>query len=135
MGNIGLYGAVHMETCGNGNSKGVIINWVLCPIVTATATTKLPLPLPQLSVNERGNGNGNSNIFSIKNRLHWTLWKCSHRDLRQRQRQPIESNTIHSFHCRHRGQCEQALTNATSLKTYVKKYTETFEMRFTLCEL
>ena len=52
MGNIGLYGAVHMDTCGKGNSKGVIINWVLCPIVTATATTKFPLPLPQLSVNE-----------------------------------------------------------------------------------
>ena len=52
MGNIGLYGAVHMETCSKGNSKGVIINWVLCPIVMAMATTKFPLPLPQLSVNE-----------------------------------------------------------------------------------
>ena len=52
MGNIGIYGAVHMETCGKGNSKGVIINWVLYPIVTATATTKFPLPLLQLSVNE-----------------------------------------------------------------------------------
>ena len=52
MGNIGLYGAVHMETCGKGNSKGVIINWVLCPIVTAMAMTKFPLPLLQLSVNE-----------------------------------------------------------------------------------
>ena len=52
MGNIGLYGAVHMETCGKGNSKGVVINWVLCPIVMAMATTKFLLPLPQLSVNE-----------------------------------------------------------------------------------
>ena len=52
MGNIGLYGAIHMETCSKGNSKGVIINWVLCRIVTATAMTKFPLPLPQLSVNE-----------------------------------------------------------------------------------
>ena len=52
MGNIGLYEAVHMETCDKGNSKGVVINWVLRPIVTAMATTKFPLPLPQLSVNE-----------------------------------------------------------------------------------
>ena len=50
MGNIDLYGAVHMDTCGKGNSKGVVINWFLCPIVTATATTKFPLL--QLSVNE-----------------------------------------------------------------------------------
>ena len=41
-----------METCSKGNSKGVIINWVLCSIVMAMATTKFPLPLPQLSVNE-----------------------------------------------------------------------------------
>ena len=36
-----------------------------------------------------GNGNGNSNIFSIKNGLHWTLWKCSHGDLQQGQQLPI----------------------------------------------
>ena len=41
-----------METCGKDNGKGVIINWALCPIVTAMAMTQFPLPLPQLSVNE-----------------------------------------------------------------------------------
>ena len=39
MGNIGLYGAVHMETCGKGNGNGVVINWVLCPTVMTTSTT------------------------------------------------------------------------------------------------
>ena len=57
-----------------------------------------------------GNGNGNSNISSIKNGLHWTLWKCLHGDLHQRQRQPIGFNTIHSFRCRCRSQCERAWT-------------------------
>ena len=32
-----------------------------------------------------GNGNGNSNILSIKNGLHWALWKSAHGDLRQGQ--------------------------------------------------
>ena len=45
-----------METCGEDNSKGVIINWVLCPIVMAMAMTKFLLPLPQLSVNESLHG-------------------------------------------------------------------------------
>ena len=31
MGNIGLYGAVHLEICSKGNGKGVVINWVSCP--------------------------------------------------------------------------------------------------------
>ena len=52
MGNTGFYGSVHMETCGKGKDKGVIINWVLCPIVRAMAMTQFPLPLPKLSVNE-----------------------------------------------------------------------------------
>ena len=55
-----------------------------------------------------GNGNGNWNIFYVKNGLHWTLWKCSHGELQQWHRQPIGSNTIHSFHCRNRGQCQRA---------------------------
>ena len=47
MGNTGFYGSVHMESCVKGKGKGVVINWVLCPIVIATATTQFPLPLPQ----------------------------------------------------------------------------------------
>ena len=45
--------------------------------------------------------------FSFKNGLHWTLWKCSHGDLWQRQRQPKGPNTIHSFRFRWRSQCER----------------------------
>ena len=48
--------------------------------------------------------------FSVMNGLHGTLWKCSHGDLRRRQRQPIGSNTIHSFRCRCRSQCERAFS-------------------------
>ena len=52
-----------------------------------------------------------------KNGLHWTLEKCSHGDLRQRQRKPIGSDTIHSFRCRCRSQCERSLSlQATCFK-------------------
>ena len=50
MGNIGLYETVHMETCDKGNSKFVIINWVLCPIVMAMAMTKLSVVNASVSV-------------------------------------------------------------------------------------
>ena len=40
MGYIEVYGAVHMVTCGNGNGKGVVTNWVWCPIAVATAKEK-----------------------------------------------------------------------------------------------
>ena len=86
-----------------------------------------------------GNGNRNSNIFSIKNGLHWTLWKCSHIDLRQRQWQPIGTNTIHSFRCRRRSQCERAfkwlqypfiaksfaksLSQSHNVNTYIESHT------------
>ena len=52
MVNIAVYAAVDMDTCGEGNSKGVIINWFLWPIVTKMAMKKFPLPLPQLSVKD-----------------------------------------------------------------------------------
>ena len=43
MDNIGLCGAVHMDTCG----KDIVIKWVVCPIVTAMeATLKLKMSLP-----------------------------------------------------------------------------------------
>ena len=45
MGYIGLYESVRKETCDNENGNNVaikgnniVINWDLCPIVTATAT-------------------------------------------------------------------------------------------------
>ena len=46
MGNIGLCGGVHMETCGKGNSNDVIIKWDLYPIVTATTMTLFKMSLP-----------------------------------------------------------------------------------------
>ena len=38
-----------METCRNGNGKGVIISWVICPIVMAMA--KVPFTFAAVSVN------------------------------------------------------------------------------------
>ena len=59
MGNTGLYGGVHMDTCGKGNGNSVVINgndivinWVLCPIVTAIATTKNSFAFAAVSMNE-----------------------------------------------------------------------------------
>ena len=49
-------------------------------------------------------------FFSIKIGLHWTLWKCSHGDLRQGQCQPKGPNTIHSFRWRCRSQCKGSFT-------------------------
>ena len=55
MGCIGPYGSVHMETCINSNGKGVVINWVLCPIVMATAM---------------------ATTTTLKSKCHWVaVWK------------------------------------------------------------
>ena len=52
MGYMGPYGSVHMETCSKGNGNGVIINWVLCPIVMARAMTKISFAFVAVCMNE-----------------------------------------------------------------------------------
>ena len=56
---MGPCGIVHMETCSNGKSNGVIIkgndiiiNWVLHPIVATTAMTKMSFAFATVSTNE-----------------------------------------------------------------------------------
>ena len=61
MGCMRPYGSVHTETCGNGNGNSngifingnnIVINWVLCPIVTATAMTKISFAFAVVSMKE-----------------------------------------------------------------------------------